>query len=74
MKSSESNTTFFPIKEEQPQNQHKYLGCCMLLSGSGLICAWEAKAAQPYQSCCWCFQTVWLGGTNGSLFSSTADD
>lgn len=55
-------TTFFPIKEE-PQDQHKDLGCYMMFSISELICVPGAKAAQLCRSCCGCFQAVRLAGT-----------
>lgn len=62
---------FFPIKEEEPQDQHKDLGCYMMFSIFELICVPGAKAAQLCRSCCGCFWAVWLSGV---IFSSTAED
>lgn len=61
---------FFPIKEEEPQEQHKDLGCYMMFSIFELICVPGAKAAQLCRSCCGCCRAVWLSRV---IFSSTAE-
>lgn len=59
-------TKFFPMKEEEPQDQHKDSGCYMMFSIFELICVPGAKAVQLCRSCCGCSQAVWLAGTEGS--------
>lgn len=65
-------TKFFPIKEEEPQDQHNDLGCNMMFSIFELMCVPGAKAAQLCRSCCGCIRAVWLAGTERAESSLAA--